>query len=263
MSDSIKSNRLTTDPTLADHKRHKKRLIAPWNQHKYPYRSTDWCRHRLPEIIWIAEVMSEVGHDLCHELVVQLFKSTRAADAKSFPELASYWGVAPTKVLECCVADMESSRVFEPLLNALRGFCCIHPDYPLFRLFEKQPPDSCRTSYANDFVSRLVPLLSRYSVASVQLHAHVVLAKARTGSLHLNSDSLISNLDAIFCANPNEEDPKFLMGAGSARATFGACFGAVSEEIEMTAPRVFWQRNLELGPCISDPPPWEESDDGD
>ena len=58
--------RFTTDPSLVDHKRHKKRLVAPWNIHPEiadNFKAISWHQLQMPQVIWIAELINDLGPD--------------------------------------------------------------------------------------------------------------------------------------------------------------------------------------------------------
>lgn len=90
--------RFTTDPSLKDHRRVGKRLIAPWKQRlgtKLTY--SCWHLERLPEVVWIAEMVHALGtadslDSLCTVLECA-FDAQREGDV-TVPLLASYWAGA-------------------------------------------------------------------------------------------------------------------------------------------------------------------------
>jgi len=59
-----KKVRFTTYPSLGDHNRLKKRLVAPWNMHfgiADKLTQISWHRVQIPQLIWITELTNRLG----------------------------------------------------------------------------------------------------------------------------------------------------------------------------------------------------------
>ena len=70
--------RFTSDPLLGDHRRFKKRLIAPWNQHAMlaeNYRSISWHIQQMPEEIWISELINALGPVCAFDALLSILSS--------------------------------------------------------------------------------------------------------------------------------------------------------------------------------------------
>lgn len=256
MSNGDEIARLTTDPSLADHKRHGKRLIAPWNQGSLNLRASDWKLHRLPEIIWIAELIAEIGVDRALEILIALVDAvnhSRTTDEPVLPIFASYWHHTSPEAIKSVRDAIKAKRFASDLKQGLQGFYCIHPSYPACRLLGRAKINGCRARYVYDFAKRFVPLLSRFSLPSVALHALITKSLVSAGTLVFPNGMPPIKLELAFQPNADETDPEFEFLAGFVRSTVNSFFGVVEERLERVAPKIFWQQNLSLGSCYEFP----------
>ena len=261
MSNDDEIARLTTDPSLKDHQRHGKRLIAPWNQGRLNLRESDWKLHRLPELIWIAELMAEIGVDRTQAIVTTVIESAQQSNRIGEPILplfASFWHHSSGEAIKAVRDGIRSKNLASDLTIGLQGFHCIHTDYPACRLLGRARIKSCRTSYIVEFTRRLIPLLSRFSCTSVALHALITRSLIATGTLVFPNGMPPLKFDLAFETEVDQKHPEYELLAGFVRSTVNSFFAAVADELESVAPKLFWQRNLSLGPCAEFPSEYQQ-----
>jgi len=245
--------RLTTDPSLRDHQRLGKRLIAPWNQRLGDKLVVSlWHSDRLPEVVWIAELIHGLGasdslKSLC-TIVSCAFEAQRRGDSTA-PLLASYWGVARDETKNHVRKTLRVNADLDRVCSSLQTLSKLYPAYPMNFLCHTESPVPDDSVDVTGFKKRLRLLCDRFSHATVVVHAHMVKAYVTTGHLKVPADGPLPSLDPVYDANPNTESPEYRNAEGFARAAAGNYFLCHSAQLALKVAEYFWNRGLELEPC--------------
>jgi hypothetical protein len=251
----------STNPKLTDHKRHRNRLLAPWNRMKNDERMffSDWTHARLPEVIWIYELIHHLGARRSLDVLVAITEATFET-AKNFgntenfpfPHLGSYWKSLPTENKDFVLQLLKSDSTAHEVSCSLAPFHRLYPEYPLgFLVSDADGGDKHPDIEA--FKKRLRELSDRFSLAAVRLHSHIFLAEAKSGRMQIAKGMPLPNFDLIYNENADTESDEFERSAGMVRSFVSSAFAMFTSKGTLAVADYFWNRGLELEDCI---PTW-------
>ncbi len=255
----------STNPKLTDHKRHRNRLLAPWSRMKSDERMffSSWTHSRLPEIVWIHELIHHLGSarslDVLVTIVEASFEAAKHASIEAAegvfpcPHLATYWKLfATSDVKESVLQGLRSHSLAKEVSWCLGPFHALYPEYPLdFLVLDKEP--SLSPSDLGAFKKRLRDLSDRFSVAAVRVHSHIFLSEVRSGHLLFQEGMPLPDFDLIFSDNPDTDSDEFNRSAGMVRASVNCIFAMFTDKCKLSVASYFWNRGLELEDCV---PSW-------
>src|SRR5437016_4745638 len=99
------------DVSLRDHKRVGQRLVAPWNQSSLgSFTETSWTTERLPEVVWIGELIAHLGPNVSFDdlaLLTEIGYEVGPKDSMFMPTVASSWTIASP---ECKTTVLEALK---------------------------------------------------------------------------------------------------------------------------------------------------------
>lgn len=212
---------------------------------------SSWHLTRLPELIWIGELICKIGPKQSLDALEEFFNAAyeaRTEDEKTCPVLASYWGsVATDKSKELVFEKLKDKFLLQPVESALEDLLSLYPDYPLRFISSRR--EKITGDRITAFSKRVAEYVSRFSVESVRIHSHIMLAEVKTGHLHLPQDYPFPDFDLIYSEQANRESQPFRDAAGSIRACVGSLFAFFDAE-NLATGRYFWNRGLELSTCL-------------
>jgi hypothetical protein len=243
----------TTSLDLQDHKHVGKRLVAPWNKHSLPLTLSDWRLVRLPELIWIAELIASLGPRTSFaaiQLISTVAFARRETNESVAASLAAYWHSVNTDCKHAVLVELGAHGLREQVSQAIRVLTTLYPEYPMAFLNEDAAIEPSPHDSIDKFKARLTDLSDRFSRITVQVHAHVVAAMASTGQLRFHEGMAIPDLECIFSGSFNPEaNTEHGMAAGFVRATVGSVFAHYLPHSDFATGRYFWNRGLELERC--------------
>lgn len=237
---------------LSDHVRRKNRLIAPWNKvmNTTEMQISSWHLSRLPELIWIGELIHGMGPkeslEALNEFVHAAYE-VRTEDEKTCPFLATYWdSVATDRNRELVVKNLKKSALLESVESTLSGFLSLYPSYPL--RFVSSHRVEITEGLITEFSERVRGYISRFSVESVRIHSHIMLSEIKSGHLQVPQGFPFPDFELIYSSTADRESESFKDAAGLIRACVGSLF-AFFDARNLTTGRYFWNRGLELSNC--------------
>lgn len=243
----------TTSLDLQDHKQVGKRLVAPWNKHSIPLTLSDWRLVRLPELVWIAELIAGLGPRpsfAALRLISTVAFTRREKNENVAASLATYWHSANDDCKQAVLAELSAKGLREQVSQAVRVLTTFYPEYPMAFLTEGSAPDPSPHDSLDSFKVRLTDLSDRFSLIAVQVHAHVVAAMASTGQLRFHEGMTVPDLECIFNGDfTPDANTEHRMVAGFVRATVGSVFAHYLPNSGFATARYFWNRGLELERC--------------
>lgn len=245
---------LTTDPSLKDHKRIGKKLVAPLSSASLPgMRSSEWMIERIPEVIWIHELIHHLGPQRSLDILVTLLKAAhsvwRPGDI-GLHVLASSWHYMRSDAVAFVVKALRVERQLDALGQGLRALTAFYPQYPLRVLCDNGSAQPAGRGDLASFKLRLQSLFDRFAKPAVMTHAHIVLAQVRAGILILPQECVLPKVDLLYASAPvDEENADYARAAGFVRAAAMGEFAAFPDHQPLVAARYFWSRGLMLEKC--------------
>jgi len=244
----------SSEPDLSDHIKRKNRLIAPWNRvmgQSEKMQISSWHISRLPEVIWIGEIQHGMGDEKSLTVLEEFIHAASEGNAdtmKICPELAAFWGASATeKSKRLLVEKLQNKGMLASVQASLSGLLSLYPQYPL--CFLGGGREEAPKKLIDEFSSRMVEYMSRFSVRSVKIHSHIMMSEIRAGKLHFPSDYTLPDISSIYSENADPESETFKNVAGHIRALVGSKFAFYGKENLTTGP-YFWNRGLVLTNCI-------------
>lgn len=243
------------DPKLLDHTRHKKRLAAPWGALRRDSRMvmSSWELTRLPEIIWIGELIFSMGCDASLRALTVLFRCCREAAKPQqvvCPPLASYWQAHATQETKAhCLEGLRMEGLLAAAQKALSVLIALYPDYPVAFLVGSSRRRRATASEVADFKARLKILYNRFTAEAVRIHVHIHLAEVESGFLQVPSEMNLPDVHMVYATDVDPTSDEFNNVAGMVRSGFMSLLAHYTTHAELTAARYFWNRGLELEPC--------------
>lgn len=243
--------RYTADPKLADHKRVGKRLIAPWNQVDIAATPSDWVRERLPEVVWIGELIHDMGTQRSLDavrIILQCGFDSIDQTPLNHPAFASSWVPTSDRTKNSVADRLSVAGLATDVSRALRAITSFYPDYPMTFL---SAPKTRSTKWDRQaWKGRLVQLMDRESRISNMVCAHVVLGTMAIGKLRLPKGREPPNLELLYDESTNVESLEYGMAAGFVRSSTSAILAA--QRTNLVAASSFWNRGLEIEPCTTE-----------
>lgn len=253
---SKKYSSFPTDPSLSDHHRHKQRLLAPWHRLRHDDKIvlSHWEFTRLPEIIWINELIHFLGKNdslSALEIAILSAREARTSEEVTCPPLASYWqlhAAAATKALYR--EQLKNAGLLDRVKEALIPLQSHYPSYPFAFMSTSEWPAPVEEALQS-FKQRLPNVSDRFTAQAVRLHSHIMMAELRTGTLHVPENFEGPNFDLIYSEGVDVDTEEFANAAGMIRACVGNLFAYFHENSELVVGKYFWNRGVELEPCTT------------
>jgi hypothetical protein len=243
----------TTALDLRDHRQIGKRLVAPWNKHSFPLTLSDWRLFRLPELVWIAELIASLGPRpsfAALRILLTVALARREKNDNVAASLATYWHLANEDCKQAALAELSANGLREQVSEGVCVLSKFYPEYPMAFLSQGLALDLIPHDSLDRFKARLMDLSDRFSLTAVQVHTHVVAAMAATGQLRFGEGMTVPNLDCVFNGDFNPDgNTEHGVVAGFVRATVGSIFAYSLPHSGVATARYFWNRGLELERC--------------
>lgn len=214
-----------------------------------PLREVSWARTIVPEIVWIALIQYQCGHQRGVELVTSLARTVRSITGDQTTKLLA----AASTYLDLSEHDKqriaEAFRTrdeFAPLCDALRPLIDWYPKFPLSFLFAAGPaaPDQKELERMKDV---LRSLRRRGDRDPMLVQATVVWLMFDAGKLKVFDGLALAKFPEI----ERYPNTKLSQEVGSAiRASVTMFFGSEHEYSTASPwPNQFWNHGLVIEPC--------------
>jgi hypothetical protein len=221
---------------------------------------SSWTHARLPEVIWINELIHHLGNRKSLDTLVTIteagFEAAKhfgTAEGFPFPFFASYWKLlAADNIKDFVSKQLRFHSLTNEVSRSLDLLHSLYPEYPLNFLVSESEAEWDRADL-KVFKERLRELSDRFSLAAVRLHSHIFLAEVKSGRILMQKGMPVPNFDLIYSENPDMESDGFKSSAGMLRASISSQFAMFTGKSKLVAAAYFWNRGLELEDCI---PSW-------
>ena len=233
-------------PVLADHKRIKSKLVAPFNDAFGPMHEVSWVNVMIPELLWIALVQEAYGPRRGVEIITAFTRDLRASDLtrdRTIWAAAGKYAALPSGVLSSIVEDRPYR---DDLCGPLAPLHAHYPEHPMREL--------ARMAKGEHWPQELVGLKSLVGILFDRSSTCAIMVQATAIWLAFDADRLKVSPGLALADFPRIEDyPKTEQSqriAASIRATLNQMFGDVNMMASGTDwPNAFWNRGLELEQC--------------
>ena len=238
----------TRKPILADHRKVKSKLVAPFNDAFGPMREVSWINTMVPELLWIALVHEKHGSRRGVEIITAFTRDVRASDPARQGVIwaaAGKYASIPNAELQVIVQQRGAAYADE-LWAPLAPLASWYPTHPLNALFPNNIPSACPEGLAH-LKAIVTGLFDRSARNSMLVQATAIWIAFDAARLKVAPHLALAEFPKIE-EYPNTERSKQV--AGSIRATLNQMFGDTKWMASGTDwPTAFWNRGLEIGPC--------------
>jgi hypothetical protein len=237
---------------LANHQRKGKRLIPPLMQ-LTGLEETSWVKLILPELIWIALLNEFHGLKCGTELALRLPQETINVCEDTigntwFAPISSYGCLSTNQQIEV-LERLKSQSILGDYQIALSVLVVHYPECPLNFLFTDSAQHHSKHGDLSNYKLLLCKLMDKRSSEATFTQAITVYISVVTDFLQVSNDTILAKLPLIH-EYPGTEISKQI--ASSIRATMNVLFGSDLFGSDSTWPNYFWNRGLELEPCVTD-----------
>jgi hypothetical protein len=235
-------------PILADHRRVKSRLIAPFNDMLGAMHDVSWINTMIPELLWIALIQDMHGARRGVEIITAF---TRDVRANSVDRSTIIWAAAgkftaiPADVLHAIVTGSSESYAGD-LCDALRPLAGWYPSHPLNALLADETLDASTDELA--YLKHIVAtMFDRSCKTAIMTQATALWLAFDAGRLEIGQGLSLAEFPRIE-EYPNTE--LSLRIAASVRASLNVFFANTTMMASESGwPAAFWNRGLTIAPC--------------
>lgn len=235
---------------LPEHKRTKKKLVAPMNHLLQDHGWTvhpQWVSHErviVPEVLWLAYLDEHFGHNRASDLIT--FVMTSASEAEPSVHVNGY-ASSFSRLNEPATERLRSSLVAKGVLRDLRsvvgGLCYLFPAFPLRNLLGPSEPDIAEE--VTKLKKMIETLNDRIGITTTYTLGHLFYGSVMAGHFKINADSSLANPLPITSYPDTEESQLF---AASLRMNSKMMDSEITTKDPFGWQRAFWRTCLELEP---------------
>ena len=237
-----KKRKQTKSNILGDHLKVGKTLVPPMRQYLGDKDMVSWVDRILPELIWQAVIIENLGVKRGVDVCATIVKSANAILPKEYFAFVSLFDLLDVKQKQHLVQLLEQEGCLNEVRDSLGPFLQLYPECPLNFLNDKaEQPIEIQT--VNDFKQLLTEYFNRRAQPAMIIQANVVFFAGICGILHFTSNVQVPNLEAIVSDFDSEESKK---ACSLVRANVNGFIGITSEKMSDSWPRYFWNRGIEI-----------------
>ena len=245
----VKSNIITKNSVLSDHKRIRKKFIPPFLQ-SGDFEEVSWIDYVLPELLWLGIINEsndlKVGADLALSLASEADKVNKTPKKIWFAPASSY-SIFTINQKKKIIKGLRLSGKIDRLKRAFLPLGKFYPECPLNFIFEDQLPNVKNTQ---EMLEKFKRVLSKFfdkrGTPATFIQANAIYVAFCTDMLVVDRKTVLANFPAIDKFPFTEESQRI---ASAIRASINVFFGAYQHVGKFSWPKYFWNRGLELQPC--------------
>lgn len=235
---------------LSDHKRDRKKLIAPFNYMLGGIQDVSYIDAIMPEIVWLTLLHEEFGVREGAEVARLLSKVTMDSAPREkkafFGHLSAYASLSDDEE-KAVVARLGSNGILERLWRALLPLPAFYPECPMAFLFPDGVPGHLDRDRALGDLKRLLgEMYDRTSTTAVFALGTFTYLAFLGDALKVDPSVSLAKFPEIQ-NYPNTDLSKRI--ASGVRTFAYSYFGMVAKEEPSPWPTYFWNRGLELEKC--------------
>lgn len=234
----------TESRIFSDHKKVGKTLVPPMRQYLGELGMVSWVDRILPELIWLAVIIENLGVKRGVEIGAKIAKLANTILSEEYFAFASSFNLLDTEQKQNLVQLLEEENYLDDLRNSLRSLLQLYPECPL-KFLDNNSEQLIETQAVIDFKETLAKYYNRRAQPAMIIQANVVYFAGICGKLKYFSDVQVPNLEAIISDFDSDESKR---ACASVRATVNGFIGHISEKISDHWPRYFWNRGIEIDP---------------
>ncbi len=236
---------------LSDHKRVGKRFIPPFIHKLGRLQEVKWVDVPLPELLWLALLNHRHGLRRGAELAAAVARTTAAAVGPTekkvwFGPISAYRTLSGEQ-RQAVVTTLRSGSHLDDLKIALGALVALYPECPLSFLFEGGLPQGERADHLSQLKVVLADLFDKTTKAATLTQANAIYIAFVMDMLVIAApETPFANFPAV-ADYPHTEEAKRVGAA--VRASINGFFG-MSYDDSSSWPGYFWNRGLEIDPCM-------------
>jgi hypothetical protein len=237
----------TESRIFSDHKKVGKTLVPPMRQYLGERGMVSWVDRILPELIWLAVIIENLGVRRGVEISAKIAKLANTIKSEEYFAFASSFNLLDTEQKQSLVQLLEDANYLDEVRNSLRSLLHLYPECPL-KFLDENSEQLIETQTISHFKETLAKYYNRRAQPAMIIQANVVYFAGICGKLRYSSNVQVPNLEAIISDFESNESKR---ACASVRATVNAFIGRLSEKISDYWPRYFWNRGIEIDPSTS------------
>jgi hypothetical protein len=235
---------------LSDHKRDRKKLIAPFNYMLGGMQDISYIDAIMPEIVWLALLHEKFGLGEGAELARVLSKAAMESVVSEkkvfFGHISAYAGLSEDE-RKAVLVKLEGAGALERLRRVLHPLPTFYPECPMVFLFPDGVPDlPDRERELAELRRVLREMYDRTSPTAVFALATFTYLGFLGDALKVDMSVSLAKFPEIQ-KYPNTELSKRI--ASGLRVFAYAYFGMAAKEVPSTWPTHFWNIGLKLEKC--------------
>jgi hypothetical protein len=216
-------------------------------------KTSQWVLERLPELIWIAELIENLGDRMSLDILTTFVKAAHEVWQSGDPGpsfIASCWEEMRKEVQENVQKMLDDQDKLKFVRRALAPLHSLYPEYPLRFLLPKSKPPSDQASLLEAFKARFTSYFDRFERPALKLHSHIFIAEVNAGLMHLPDGAPLPDFDLVYTSGRvDHDDLATSYVAGFVRSSAMSMFAAFKSARGFTAGPAFWRQGLQLEPC--------------
>jgi len=203
-------------------------------------------------LLWLGLLHKSYGFEHGSELAIDLAKTaTTVSGSKVFFGTISAYTTLDRYQQGRLVRLMEETGAGEPVRLAIADLLYLYPACPLKTVYPQDHPAGDCARARERFKEILEPLFYRHERPATLIAGTMVGIALETGRMVVYSGSSLR--DWRILADYPKSDAARRVG-GACRAAVNASFMEPLYDVRWEWPRYFWDRGLELEPCVIEPP---------
>lgn len=229
---------------LEDHKRQGKKLVPPLllaiGEGNFSY-----VKNGIPEIIWIALLNKKLGLISGAKLTQAFSKSIYELNIlDEVPYNISWFNKLSDQNVHAIRTKLKNEHLYDVLNSALVDLLNTHPECPLNRIFEGS---KITLENVETLKTTLTEIYDKRSKEATLTLANAIAILNTCGVLKVTKSADLPNLNCIL-DYPSTEDSTRV--AAFVRATSNALLSDMHIPNGELWTSYFWNRNLEIEPCL-------------
>ena len=229
---------------LQGYQRRGKRFIPPWLQ-LIPWEESQWIDDRIPELVWIALLMRNVGVKRGNDIATAIAQATAECSqaGKAFAAASDYAELDDENKQQIRTV-LDSEGVLSSAQTALATLISHYDGFPLgFLQYPNNNNGDVPQPALDDLKDAIDAILDRESREAIFVQATAVHIYFTNGLLQVAPGLSLGNLSAI---ERYPETELSLKVAASVRSTVTLIIG---KEVSSEWVRSFWRQGRILTPC--------------
>jgi hypothetical protein len=234
---------------LKDHKQVGTKLVPPFLDAFQQFKEVPHVKLVVPELIWLGAFNDILGPHEGARLCLEIARaSARRAPNLIMATCTAYRSLTEEDWREVIQAIAAQDRNQISAASAALGR--LYPEFPLRPMILESDLSEDRAEQDIEWLSNILPsLFDKTSVEAVGMMANATYIAFCTDKLKASSDTSLAQFPEIERYPDTELSQRV---AAAIRCFTNSLVGGMPEEPSRDWPRYFWNRGLELAPCLDE-----------